>query len=402
MDGPVDRGERIAAVDALRGFALLGILLVNMDTHAGPWATSMIAPDGGVDRLASLFTTFAAEGKFYPLFSMLFGFGLAIQSGRAADRTAFAWRWTRRQLALLLFGLLHVLLLWPGDILTTYAAVGMLLLPFMLVPQRALPWIAAGAWAIGGLMVTALFALIALAAAFVPEVAQEMAAAGAETLAEGEAARAVYARGTFAEIVSLRATEFTDTLVVGVLSAPTIFSMFVLGLWAGRAGIAADPAAHATLLRRVALVCLPTGLLFAAVTAATAARLSLESFDVWFTAQIAASLFGGPLLAIAYASLFLRHAPARVVSLLAPAGRMALTNYLAQSLVCAALFQAWGLGLYGSLGDAAELALSVAIFAAQVAWSHLWMRSFRFGPMEWLWRAITYRGVAPRVGAAIG
>lgn len=388
---PVDRNERIQIVDALRGFALLGILLVNMDFHAGPLGEQI--PGGGLDRIVSLSTTFFAEGKFYPLFSFLFGFGLAVQLGRADDRRAFAWRWTRRQLALLLFGLAHALFLWPGDILTTYALVGVAVLPFVLVPPRFLPWIGLAAWLLGTIGWTALIALIALVIQMDPEMAAMVDAETAAALANAEARRVVYSSGTFVEMTAQRAIDFGEMVFVTIASAHVIFAMFLGGLWAGATGVFRDLAAHAKLVRRTIIVGLALGLPLAAVLAATAPKLSIDSLDAWMVIYFFAAFIGGPLLAMGWAATFVRFAGPRLKSLLAPAGRMALTNYLGQSLICAAIFQAWGFGLYGSLGDSVELALVLTIFFAQVGLSHLWLARFRFGPMEWLWRAITYRTI---------
>lgn len=399
---PLAAGERLAHVDVVRGFALFGILLVNMALFKAPAIVQASAPAATnlLDQLAAQAINLFAEGKFFTLFSFLFGFGFATQLLRARQHgVPFAPRYMRRLLVLLLFGVAHATLLWYGDILVTYALLGFALLLFRDSSPRTLL-----AWAIALLLGMTL--LLGGGIAFV-ELQRADPAAGAAILAaereqlasvEAEIRRdtELYRAGSYGELVLARTLAPVGLIYNLVTQGIPVLAMFLLGLYAGRRGILADVPAHRGLLRRVRFWGLLLGLTLSTLLVLAQTRLSLFG---GLAALLLAHSLTGPLLALGYAAtLVLLHERPRWRAPLAPlgaVGRMALTNYLLQTLICTTLFYGYGFGLYGQVGAALGVVLTLAIFALQVGWSVWWLRRFQFGPAEWLWRTLTYGRAQP-------
>lgn len=399
--GPVLGRERIQTLDVLRGFALFGILLVNMEFFSLPIYTQVLSPPaftGPADRVASWLIAFLAEGKFYSLFSFLFGYGLTIQMARAAARGAsFAPLYLRRLLVLLLIGLVHAFLIWVGDILVLYALLGVFLLLFhRRKPTTILVW--AGIFLLIPILLnTALLGLVTLGR-LVPEGAAQIdrsfAEAEAGYLAAAEQARRVYSEGDFAAITAQRARDLAFFYPLTPFFAPSVFAMFLLGLYAGKRGLFQRVADHLSLWRRVLVWGLGIGLignfLYATVGEFASRAVPSPATLLATTAQT----IGAPALCLGYAAVFTlllqRGVWRRRLAPLAAVGRMALSNYLLQSLICTLIFNGYGLGLYGRVGPAPGLLLTVVIYLLQIPLSVWWMGRFQFGPAEWLWRSLTY------------
>jgi uncharacterized protein len=393
----------VVLIDALRGLALLGILLVNMAYFGSPMEIGGFDRQGsvgGADLAAETFVRAVAEGKFYAIFSLLFGLGLFIQMSRAqAAGAPFAGRWVRRVAILLAFGIAHALLLWEGDILVYYALYGMLLLAFRRRPDRSLV-----RWAVVLVLVPGL--LVAGGAGLVevvdddPTVQASLEKDLAEPRAEQDEKRRVFGGDSWPAMVRHRAAGHLQTvLALGAIVGPTVLAMFLVGMWLGRRGLLHAPADHAPALFRLLLFGLLVGIPLTVVQVWTAfqagATPGLPAGDIApILLSIASLLVGGPALGLAYvagAALIWRHPQGRrVLATFAPVGRMALTNYLLQSLIATLVFHGHGLGLYGKLGPALWLAIAVAIYVSQVLLSRWWMSRHAFGPMEWLWRTFTY------------
>lgn len=402
---PVARRERIAVLDILRGFALFGILTVNMYLFSRPIQALYqgIGLDGrpAHEQAADWLVAFFSTGKFYTLFSFLFGLGfiLFIDRARAKGQPA-APLFARRLLALLAFGLVHAFFVWIGDILTFYALLGFVLLLFAWVkrPRTLLIW-AGAIWVLSLLISTAFLGLMAVAAV-VPEARAPMEAglAAERAVAEAEYARAleVYGTGNFLEVTGQRAHEITSTWLFSAAMAPSILMMFLVGAYFGRREIFQNVDAHLPLFRRLLTWGLIIGL------PANAIYASLIWSDPYTTdglvaimGAFVAGLIGQPALSMAYMSaivLLTRREPwGQRLSVLAPVGQMALTNYLLQSLLCTLIFYGYGLGLFGQFSTVAGLVLAAAIFfLVQIPLSHWWLARFRYGPAEWLWRTLTY------------
>lgn len=398
---PVAAADRLPTLDVLRGVALFGILTVNMAGFG--WPQNLILPgqrlgESGWDAAADWFVHALAEGKFYPLFAFLFGVGAAIQLERAEKAGAdFSSLFCRRLFVLFCFGLAHALLLWEGDILVWYALCGFLLLAFRKrKPRTLLIWAGIG---LGTPLLLLLFAWALLAGlSLVPEFAQEIqkqltnAAAGAGQ--ELDETIRVFALGSYGEIFLQRLWQVLFMWLVGLFYMPSFFAMFLVGLYAGRRGVFKDVELNLGLIRRVLIWGLAFGLpinLFYAVSMATSG-FSDPRF-LWLLGHALLEV-GGPAQSLAYAAaltlLLRRERWQHLAKPIAAAGRMPLSNYLLQSLICTTIFYGYGLGLFGLFGRASGLALAVVIYCAQVLASRWWLDHFRFGPLEWLWRTLTY------------
>ncbi|RRR72792.1 MAG: DUF418 domain-containing protein [Candidatus Viridilinea halotolerans] len=398
---PVAQEERIQTLDVLRGFALFGILTVNMYLFSHPFQNYLLPPSDlpWYDQAAKLLILALSEGKFYTLFSLLFGLGFAIQLERARARGGpFVPLYLRRLGVLLIFGLIHAFFIWIGDILSLYAILGMFLLLFTWVknPRTLLIW-AAIFWIALQLGSFALTGLVMWGRS-VPEVAVEIDASFAiqeEMFAiERERALAAYGSGTFWDVTVQRARDLTTISMGSLAMAPMVMTMFLIGAYIGRRGLLRDVAAHRGLFRRLLLGGFALGIpanIIAALLIDQTGRADLS----W---SLAAANFllslGGITQSIAYLSgivLLCQSLPwSRWLAYLAPVGQMGLSNYLFQSIVCTLIFYSYGLGLFNQVGIAAGLLLAIVIYATQIPISHWWMARFRYGPAEWLWRSLIY------------
>ena len=348
---PTPPAQRDAAIDALRGAALFGVLFENLQHFASPSYAELVAGPSATewDRLGLGAIRLLCDNKVYLLFAFLFGYGVALQMLRDARAGAgFVALHLWRMALLFLIGVGN-LLLWSGDILTTYAALGCLLLPLRRRSDAALGRIAGALLLLPGLALAA----AAVAAALDPAARASLGAAAAEA------------------IYPARQSCFA-------------FAMFALGLAAGRRRLLSDGVFLGRAARALPWafgVGLSGNLAFAAIEAAAPPPLGAAALAREATLAIAA-----PALAFAYAVAFLRWARrTRRGAALAAVGRMTLSNYLLQS--------ALGTGLVARLGPVhppAGLLLALAVFALQALASALWLARFRFGPLEWLWRSLAY------------
>lgn len=383
--------QRESLVDALRGFALLGILVVNIATFSSTYYGAGVPDPMAVsllERCASFVRTFVFETKFYLLFSFLFGYSFSLQMQSAQrDGKRFAPRMARRLLGLWVLGLLHAVLLYHGDILTTYAVIGMVLLMVRRRGDAFLMRAAVGLVLATSLLWAGIGYLLTLGGGL-----SDMRGAYAE------AGRALAAyRGTPLTVIAQHVRELMQIWwITGLVQAPTALAMFFVGFSAGRRGLFANAEAHRGLFRRVLFWGLVVGLPGAAVYAWPSARLDNTIREIY---GLSATLLTAPLLSAAYASalvLWMLAPRGRVLEgWLAPAGRMALSNYLLQSTVCAWLFLAYGLRWIGTMGPLAATAIAFAIFGCQLVLSRWWMRRFAYGPVEWVLRAFTNLEVPP-------
>jgi uncharacterized protein len=407
--------DRAHVLDALRGLAIFGILLANMQHFTG-WffldpAARAALPLAGANHAIEFLIAWFIDGKFYSIFSLLFGIGFAVMLTRAAaDGRDFRAFFRRRLSILLAIGLTHAVLIWYGDILTLYALLGFSLLWFRARSDAQLVrWIAV-LFALPVVQYGAVMLLFGGGAAD-PAAAEGQAAMMAEVTA-------TIATGSWVEVTtmnvgSLVLGRYPDLLFTG--RAFKVLATFLIGLYVGRLGVWSEPERNLPLLRRVALAGLAVGIplnLLLARLMQTGDYYELKPLGLL---QSAVYAVGVPALALGYAAGFvLLHQRPRwrgvLDALLAPAGRMALTNYLAHSILAGAIFYGWGFGHFGSVGLAAGMAIGTLIFAAQLLACHLWLRAFSFGPAEWLWRSLTLRRLqplrrrapAPAVGALAG
>lgn len=387
---PLNTADRITVMDILRGAALFGILLMNIEAFTGPLDLSFTGVDPhwhGIDYLADALVYVLVQGKFFLLFSLLFGAGFAVMAQRAqgAGRD-FTPIYLRRSVALLLIGACHALLVWSGDILLVYALLSFLLLGTRRWPVSMLPAMGAlvYAFAVG---LSLLFALLVWAAA---RGGSPLDSAGSMRAAQEviETQRLAYGQGSWAQANVQRLADLRHMVGGILITGPEIFGMFLIGAWFGRSGALADPARFASLYARLRWIAMPVGVVLMLASAAWHPYLAPGEFTVRTGLSYAMAAVASLLMALGYLGWIVqaRHA----LGWLAAPGRMALTHYLLQSLLCTWLFFGYGLGFFEQLPRAWQLVFAVALFALQVGISHLWLARFRYGPMEWLWRAMTY------------
>lgn len=388
--------DRLHLMDALRGFALLGILLMNIEffnRSVHDYMSGIDTSPGAAGWAAWIVYVFV-QGKFWVLFSLLFGMGFALMQDRLEGTgRPFGRLYFRRTLALMAFGLLHIVLLWPGDILFAYSITALMLMAFLKVRGAAVLITGLGLY----FAVSALWVLLGAALGFMPEDAKAgMAEEMSKALSLAIESDRIYATGGYLEISLHRAQEYFTVMLQTVLmfQVPMALGVFLLGAWLLRSGRIQNAGAH---LRFWTLTLLLGGLLGAFfVHSSLGVGVNFDVRTEMGDALLAAGLMalGSLPLSMAYFAafvlLFQTGLGARVLGLLAPAGRMALTHYLLQSLVCSLLFYGYGLGWYGEVDRWEQVQIALMIFAAQVALSPLWLRHFRYGPLEWFWRGLTY------------
>jgi uncharacterized protein len=388
--------ERVDSVDILRGFALFGILLINITAFKSPGTPPGLVFEGSWwDRVYLYGIITFIDSKFFTLFSFLFGLGFSLQLFSAERQGAnFIRRFSRRLVALALFGVLHIILFWDGDILLLYAIVGFILLFFRNASPKTLR-----RWAVGLLVSVSAFFLLVFTGL---QVASRLPAtkAGLESTnkefaqvftKESEVTNRFNLTASYGELLQKRVTGYGTTFLLLFTRIPTVLAMFLLGLYVGRRDILRNIDAHLRLLRSVRfwgwVIGLPLSLI---ITFGYTNLPPLYGLSVLFFNQT----FAGPILSMAYAATLLlllrRESWQRLLRPLAFSGRMALTNYLSQSLVCALLFNGFGLGLIAKVTPVVSFLIVVALYTLQILLSRLWLKYFCFGPLEWLWRCITY------------
>jgi uncharacterized protein len=384
---PVAPRTRIETVDILRGISILGIFFFNMLIYAGNLHVPLdqMTP---ANRAVILLVRFVAQAKFYPLFSFLFGWGMAVQMARAEEReTPFVPHYVRRMTALLLIGLIHALLIWDGDILVTYALLGLPLLLFRKASDRTL-LVTAGVC----ILIPVLLSTPGPAAAFLERYAALQEPLH-QTMMEGYYAN-VFVEGSYLEATAHRWHALVYSYTNVIFWGTHIFGMFLLGLLVGRRQIFQNITAHLPLFRQVMwgglIVGLPLNVLFVAVTQSP----GLVPDAYVELATRGARTVAGSALSLCYAAaiVLLAEKPRwrQRLAPLAHVGRMGLSNYLAQSIVCTLIFYGYGLGLYSRVGAALAFVLLLTIYQIQIGVSKWWLNRFRFGPAEWLWRSLTY------------
>ncbi|MGV9211597.1 DUF418 domain-containing protein [Micromonospora sp. RB23] len=380
--------SRIATVDALRAVALLLILVVNIAFFASGYPFHLVpdpAHDSWGDQTVGWMVELLLAMKAYLLFAFLFGYSFTLQLDSAARRGVdIVPRFRRRLAGLFVLGVLHAVLLFQGDILTTYALLGLVLLAMRKVRVGTAVRVAV-------LLTGAIGFVLALAATSGSQLVTDPAAA----LAAGQRSTEAL-QGGLGSLIAEHVRQLPAMVGTLLVQGPLALTAFLFGYAAGRRGLLTDIVGNQQLLRRVRRVGYPVGLAGAVVFASGGGTANLTGLTV--------GLLTAPLLAAAYAATLLEFFETdrgrRVVAVLAPAGRMSLSNYLGQSLLCVLVFTGVGLGLAGAVAPPVVLLIAVSIYGVQVATSAAWMARFRYGPVEWLLRAWTEQRW-PRLRASV-
>lgn len=387
--------ERTHLLDALRGFALFGVVwsnyaVLSLAMFMSPEAKAAL-PGAFLDAPLKAFHTILIDGKFYSIFSLLFGIGFGFFLAKGNDGL---WRFYRRMFILLVIGWLHLRCLWAGDILFLYAVLGLLLPLFRGLSDRTLLIIAAALI----LSPIAVDAVVVLTNARVDPVEPFVRWLEASDARYGNTTFDAFlasANGGWSEFTEMneRGWKFRFVHLIETNRPPKVLGLFMLGLWVSRRKLFADVEAHASLLKRICFAGCALGLPFSVVLwwANSNVGYPPEASSLVRTASYALSVVP---LAIAFASgfalLWRNERWKSRLMVMAPMGRMALTNYLMQTIIALALFTGIGLGWGTHVSAVMYEALALAVFIAQMLWSHWWLARFQYGPFEWAWRSLTY------------
>lgn len=379
---PTTLENRIETLDILRGFSLLGILIANMLLFHTPYF--YIEPyhyftENG-DFEAFKWVTIFVQGSFYPIFAFLFGYGLNMQYEKAIERKQpFAKMMSKRLSILLVFGLVHALFIWSGDVLFSYATLGFLLIIFVRIPAKWLAISSIVLYTIPGILLYLLMKLVS--------------GLGGETFADEmtnspqiEKALAVFGNGSFGEIFAFRGVEWliyglSSTLLGLFIVLPIIMFGAAMSKW--------------KVIERVHEL---KGKFMLVAIIATAIGLWIKFLPfvkspTYDYIQLQTT-FGGVFLASGYVAIFLLFMTSTkiraVFSPFGKVGRMSLTIYVMQSVIATIIFYGFGFGLYGKVSIWTGTLMAFGIFVLQVIFAQIWLSKFKMGPLEKLWRMGTY------------
>ena len=387
--------QRLDVVDGLRGFALMGIVMVHFaEQYLGgptPADHQNYTQHIPADNVVETFINIVLRGKFFMLFSFLFGLSFTLQMDNAAKRGVnFSGRFLWRLIVLFAIGTVHHLF-YRGDILTIYAVLGLPLVLFYKVPNT---WV----------MVVATLLMLGIARFFLP-IPDFKAQAESWEQPEQVYWKALKS-GTLKEVFYQNATRgaaFKTEVQINFFGrAYQTFALFLLGLMAGRTRFFENLDEKTPQFRRALWWCVGIqvgligimALLFGVfhldkVNEKAATFIGIGTYDVSNLLQTGMYIFG-------FLLLFERKAWwRRQILKLAPYGRMALTNYVMQTLIGTTLFFGFGFGLLGDMGATATVAIAIIVFIAQRYFSKWWLSRFKFGPLEWLWRSVTFLTIQP-------
>jgi uncharacterized protein len=334
------------------------------------------------------------EYKFFTIFSFLFGLGFIIFLQRAKHKTDRPIRlYVRRLLFLFVLGLIHTYLIWSGDILLPYAMIGFLLIFFYHKSAKTML-----TWAVGLLVVSCLFMTFQtflfdnFMAAWAPSIS------AIESLIQNSVH--AYSQGTYADMLIQRQIDSGIGMEFHIFMMPMILAMFLFGAYAGKKELFRNLNQHRTGIKKVWRWSFIIGVAFLIVQVVLRTQVDAQNSG-YNMAHVIGVLISGPALCFFYITsvllLLQRDIWQRILRPLKAVGRMALTNYLLQSVVCTLIFYSYGFGLYGELGPAFGIALAFIIFGIQIIGSNLWLKYFQFGPLEWIWRSFTYKGVFAQI-----
>ncbi|HHW4678092.1 MAG TPA: DUF418 domain-containing protein [Xylella sp.] len=399
---PIPPHERIAILDILRGCALLGILFMNIECFVGPIDAGITGIDPqltGANRMADALIYVLVQGKFYTLFSLLFGMGFAVMGTRAKNAgRAFMPFYLRRSLGLLAIGLIHAVLIWSGDILVVYALMSLPLLISRQLPTSALPIIGALLYLLPVVLVLVdgllhFMIMVSPGNAMTKDWQTALAQMSTEAIQAIHEQRQAYGAGTYAQATAQRLHDLQKNLEALIINGPQILGMFVLGTWFIRSGTILQPERYTRLFAWLSWGAWPLGFMTMLLTVHLASWQDPSQVDLRTSSAYALSMIAGLLMSLGYLAWGIRATCA--LTWAAPAGRMALSHYLLQSVVCTLIFYGYGLGFFECLPRIWQLPFAIALFLFQVVLSRWWLQRFRFGPCEWLWRSFTYLRWAP-------
>lgn len=390
---PTAKADRYLIMDVLRGFALFGVMLVNLTEMGGDTiliTTAQLAalPAAGLNDALVFWMNLLVYDKANTLFAFLFGLGFWVQMQRLEARGApFQTIYLRRIAILLMIGLVHLLFFFAWDILHVYGIAAFILFFCRKLPDRALFWLGASLLLFGKPLIAWAFEVSGISGPFDATWTADSAVLARQAAAQSDSLLAFTS--------AMREMLYFEWLVNGALVAWIAYALgrFYMGAWIGSKGWIQNAQANPHLFRRWLWPLLLGGLLLESahllggdIVAGTALEPLLGVLHSIATPMIAAGYVCGLVV------LFQSRSLSWLAKPFAPVGQMALTNYLLQSVAIILILTGWGpgLGLAGKAGVSTFLPFVIVFFAAQIVFSHLWLRVFAYGPIEWVWRALTY------------
>lgn len=384
---PIDLSERVHEIDAVRGFALLGILMMNIMSFAGPTlqdqftgAASDIytgAANSGVIFFINTFVT----SNFYTMFSFLFGLGFYIFLSRAEKKPgSTSLLFLRRMMMLLAIGLFHAIFIWYGDILTVYAVTGMILLIFYKFKPVVNLTVSIFILLLGTVFIIAMSLLLFAAGS--------AGVGGAGSFDPGFNMVQSLNDAGYMDVLNLNISIFSIMISSNITMIPLVLAMFLIGLFVGQKRLYENLASHRKLLVWTAVVGIVIGTPLKILVGYGLTYMMHN--PAWSILTMLAYTAAGPLMSLGYVALFVLITLKfkSLTKLLQPVGQMALTNYVMQSILMTGFF--YGMNLFNKIDAVWFIPIVLSVFLIQIVYSHLWMRKFKFGPLEWLWRAVTY------------
>ncbi|MEB1809249.1 MAG: DUF418 domain-containing protein [Bacillaceae bacterium] len=393
---PISDNERIITIDIIRGIALMAILMANMVAFKTPVfqesnfvLEGKLIVEGTFNQIADFLLHLFIHGKFYPMFSLLFGLGFFLFYDRLKQKELNGNRYfTRRALFLLLIGILHVTFIWSGDILHTYAIAGLFLMFFVNRSPKVIL-----IWAISLVFVSMVIMFLSLLGyGALIQFDSELQVTRQQLF---EQAIIILSNGTYAEILEFRLLNEVSLMILNLIfTLPNVLGLFLIGLYMGKKGMFHNIEGSLPLWKKVRIHSFWSGGLLAALFVFLLYNGLNTPYWLSYTLAYTINIIGGPLLMLWYVSSIVlalqnKDRMKRLMPI-ASYGRMALTNYIAQSIICVFIFYGFGFGLFGSVGIAVGIGIAMVIISFQVLVSHYWLTKYKQGPLEALWRKWTY------------
>ncbi|MAX71032.1 MAG: hypothetical protein CMC76_08015 [Flavobacteriaceae bacterium] len=397
---PIQKSERIHYLDILRGIAIFFIYSANILFFSGIWffPKEKITYTLPTDEIFAFVNYVLVDGKFYSIFSILFGIGCYIQyNNLTSNNKAFAPFFRKRMFWLLLFGLIHMFLFWPGDILTLYAFLGFFLIWFVKKSNKTLLITAC----ILILFPLVNWAFMHFSGIYYPGIAFQKSTEvyqhfGMPVIKFGEHLQpnilAFLENNNVGDFfkMSLGNGFVRIGMILDEARVFKVFGIFLIGLWVGRKILNNNLLENTSFLKKVFVIGLIVGLPINIVRGYI--EIYTENSDTLHLFHILAYALGTVPLALSYSAGIALWAKkgTKCLNWFAPVGKTALSNYLFQTFISIIIFYGIGFNLTGKFGFTYLMIICLVIFAMQIIFSKIWLSYFKFGPMEWLWRKLTY------------
>jgi len=399
---PISVSERIGSLDFIRGIAVMGILVANIVAFGQPFQAYMypeafLTDHGPVSDWLLVAQFVLIDGKMRALFTILFGAGLYLFMERTWARGGTRWRQMWRLFVLMLFGMVHFYLIWAGDILFYYAVIGFLVVPCLRWRPNVQLWVGITGYLVGSFIYAAMLSFPFLIAdtSFgeaegMAESRVEMAKSKAEALEDGTVQTAFVQSGDYAGLVAHRMSEqWHEPLSNALLFALETLPLMFLGVALYRMGFFSG-SFDSRKLRRWGWIGVLAG---ASLSLAIILFIKAEGYTYvgWSPLPRLMMALGIAALLVVYSS----HWTGWLAQRVSAAGRAAFSNYLGTSIVMLFVFHGWALGLFGELNRPLLYVVAGLTCALMLVWSKPWLDRYRYGPLEWLWRCLTYGKLFP-------